>query len=151
MGFEPIIQSDGSWKIGQSGKTISMGKWTSRPKKYAGSGSYTLSTGSPLTAVPAGTLTNGNVYLIYFQYSASGNPWILNVCFLFSPVNMNGAQAGLINSVPFICHADNGSTFSVFLNSPTGTTAAGGVNIEVRGSDGRVGSYTVDVYDMGTL
>lgn len=151
MGFEPIIQADGTWAVGAAGRDTYLSRWRDRPIAYTNSGSMTLSGSSYTRVIPANTLPANRIYLMYFNFSSTGNPWILNTASILSTVSQNGESSSAVYQ-PIIVHADNGASF--YIRMRVGDTyghISSGLEVQILGNDGRVGSYTINLYDMGVI
>lgn len=150
MGFEPIIQPDGTWRIGNAGRLTYLDQWRFRPVAYQNSGSRTLD-GNYWTIVPPGTLPNRTAYLVYFAWSSSGAPWLFSASFMMATVAQNGESSSPY-FVPSFSHADNGSDIYALVkagNAYGGTIS--GLDINIENQNGRVGSWTVYLYNLGVI
>jgi len=151
MGFEPIIQADGTWAVGTAGKDTYLSRWRDRPVAYTFTGSMTLSGSSYTRVIPANTLPPNRIYFMYFSFGSSGNPWILNTASMLCPTSQNG-DSPTSTYHPIIVHADNGASFYVrFRLGDTYGHVSSGLEVQIIGSNGRVGSYTIYLYDMGVI
>lgn len=152
MGFEPILNSSGLWEIGTAGKYTIMNKMEGRPIAATQTGSYTSNYSSWTRVMNSNVLQVNKVYLIDFSFDTTGNPWNFNMSFLYSTVAQNGTCAKEFSQMPFVVHADNGVFTSVNVKAGDGYGGAvSGIDVQIRATDGRVGTYTTYAYLLGDL
>lgn len=150
MGFEPIIQSDGSWRVGTSGQLTYLDQWRDRPVAYTNSGTRTLDA-NYWRIVPGNTLPDKRLYLVWFRFDCTGAPWNMYATFTYTTVIQNG-ESFCPYYCPVIMHADNGSTiYPIFKAGDAYGQVTSGLDVYIAGQDGRFGTWTVYLYDLGGI
>lgn len=154
MGFEPLIDASGNWKIGASKDyTVQMNRpWRDNlSPTFTFTGSMTCSDTTYLKIINSSVLTPNQMYFMDLVFNSSGNPWILSTSFLYSCVSQNG-DCLEVQALPYIIHADNGAAIYLFVRAGTSSPhVPSGLEIMISGVSGRVGTYTCKVYAWGNL
>ena len=95
---------------------------------YAGNmnGQTGISSGTWYTAIPAGELVAGALYMVEVYYAASGSPWEASGVLFIRPVNGNTTQNNYMEAnVPTSCHDPGGGDPQIIVR---GLHVTGGVS-----------------------